>query len=288
MKNKYRRRKIILIIVIAMIIFSFTASFGRYVIRNIHDVFLRTVKFYFQSDKMSLNGKTFKIDNWPGLTPYPINVEINSRKNNLEASDFNIPYEITVTDYSDNYITYTLDKTYGVVDSGDNSDSFNITINPRGTLEVGTLVYIEVKAVSTSPYSKTITGRFELEVGKEEITFDITDEHGAPYMLLNITNTISSGTSSIDLSFDTSYILLDLTDSNYLHRSGMNTINRGGYNYINQLSFNINSESSSSVRFYKQDVTKDYSNSTVMISNTGQYRFMQSGFDFLTCSGSRN
>ena len=87
MKNKYKRRRIILICIIALILFSFSASFGRYVIRNVHDMYLRTKKFYFQSDKLSLNGKTFKIDNWPGLRPYPITVELNSRKNYLETTD---------------------------------------------------------------------------------------------------------------------------------------------------------------------------------------------------------
>ena len=288
MKNKYKRRRIILIVVIAMILFSFSASFGRYVVINIHDMYLRARKFYFQSDKLSITGKTFKIDNWPGLVAYPINVEINSRKNYLEATDYDIPYTIRVTNYSSQYISYSLDKNSGIVDAGDNSDSFNLTIHPIGTLAVGTLVYIEVEAKTTNPYAKTIKGRFELEVGKEEITFEIKDEPGAPFMLLNITNTISSGTSAINLNFNPNYILLDLTDSNYLHRTSMNTTNMGGYNYINNLGFNLNSESSSSVRFYKQDVTQDYSGASLTINNNNDYIFRVGGTNLITCSGTRN
>lgn len=286
--KKYKRRKLILIFTIILILLSFTASFGRYVVINVHDMYLRAMKFYFQSDKLALNQKTFRIDNWPGLREYPITIELNSRKNYLEKTEYGIPYQVRVTDYSSQYISYSLDKTSGTIDTDDNSDSFTVTITPLGTLNVGTVVFVEVEAESLSPYSKTIKGRFELEVGKEEITFDITDEPGAPYMLVNVTNTISAGTSLITMNFNTDLILLDLTDRNYLNRLSINTIVKSGYHYINQLGFNINSESSTSVRFYKQDVSKDYSSASLTINNNDQYIFSSQGVNLITCSGVMN
>ena len=285
MKNKYKRRKLILIITISLILVSFTVSFGRYVIVNIHDLYLRTMKFYFQSDKLGATQKVFRIDNWPGLREYPITVELNSRKNYLEKTDYDIQYSVQVTDYSAQYISYHLDKTSGVIDTSDNSDTFNLTISPTGTLPVGALVYIEVEAKATNPYTKTLKGRFEFEVGKEEITFEITDEPGAPYMMVNVTNTISAGTSLIAFNFDPSQILLDLTNSNYLNKVSSNTTRIGGYDYINNLSFNINSESSTSVRFYKQNVNADYSTiSPTINTNLNQYTFGS----LITCRGTMN
>ena len=285
MKNKYKRRKLILIITISLILLSFTASFGRYVIVNIHDLYLRTMKFYFQSDKLGATQKVFRIDNWPGLREYPITVELNSRKNYLEKTDYDIQYNVQVTDYSAQYISYSLDKTSGVIDTSDNSDTFNLTITPTGTLPVGALVYIEVEAKATNPYTKTLKGRFEFEVGKEEITFEISDEPGAPYLMVDVTNTISAGTSLITFDFDPSQILLDLTNSNYLHKVGSNTTRIGGYDYINNLSFNINSESSTSVRFYKQNVNADYSTiSPTINTNLNQYTFGS----LITCKGTMN
>ena len=285
MKNKYKRRKLILIITISLILVSFTVSFGRYVIVNIHDLYLRTMKFYFQSDKLGATQKVFRIDNWPGLREYPITVELNSRKNYLEKTDYDIQYTVQVTDYSAQYISYSLDKTSGVVDTSDNSDTFNLTITPTGTLPVGALVYIEVEAKATNPYTKTLKGRFEFEVGKEEITFEISDQPGAPYMMVNVTNTISAGTSLITFDFDPSQILLDLTNSNYLHKVSSNTTRISGYDYINKLLFNINSESSTSVRFYKQNVSADYSTITPTINtNLNQYTFGS----LITCKGTMN
>jgi hypothetical protein len=160
-----------------------------------------------------------------------------------------------------------------------------LTISPTGTLPVGALVYIEVEAKANTPYAKTLTGRFEFEVGKEEITFEISDEPGAPYMMVNVTNTISAGTSLIAFNFDPSQILLDLTNSNYLNKVSSNTTRIGGYDYINNLSFNINSESSTSVRFYKQNVNADYSTiSPTINTNLNQYTFGS----LITCRGTMN
>lgn len=63
----------------------------------------------------------------------------------------------------------------------------------------------------------------------------------------------------ISLSFDPKVVILDMTNSVYLNAYNVSIISIDGYDYVNGISFKMDSESSETIKFYKSDVTMDYS-----------------------------
>ena len=60
------------------------------------------------------------------------------------------------------------------------------------------------------------------------------------------------------LKFNPNVVLLDMTNTNYLNSTSSTTTQINNSNYINSITFKVEPISSAVIRFYKQDVTKDY------------------------------
>ena len=144
--------------------------------------------------------------------------------------------------------------------------------------------------MSTGEYKKTLKGEFILVVGQENISYEITDEKSTPYLELSITNTLSYYTvresfdsynvgdridvdaylalsqenknkcysGEVKLEFDPNEVLLDMTSEIYNEAKNIETININGNTYIKSFTINVDAISSVDIRFYKVDVTKDY------------------------------
>ena len=288
-KDKYKIKKLIILICILLCTFSFILIFGRYVTNSINNFFIRTKEFYFYSDKLSEgNSSVYQIDNWSGVDDYVITINMNSRKNNIKAVDYDIEYDISYT-CSDNAICQ-LSKTEGIIYANSNADFFNLTITPNGQLDVGDKVVVEIEANSKGKYKKTIKGKFTLVVGKEMLSYQITDSKQNPYMELRITNTLSyyivnesfgeysvgdkidsdtylnlSDTEKakcysalVTIEFDPKEILFDITNELYKEATNIETTVIDGMTYIKALTFSIDASSSKDIRFYKVDVSSDY------------------------------
>ena len=290
--------KIKYIIIFAILIINtivLVSIFGRYVVNKTKGFFERTKAFFFYSDKLDTDTPYYQIDNWSGVDDYTITVNMNSYKNNLLTVDYNLEYEVSYT-CSDNVICQLSPGPY-VIDSETNTDSFNIIVTPNRMLQDGETGYVEITAKATSPYEKTLKGRFTLKVGKEQLTYTIEDVANRPYLEVNITNTLSyytvnqafgdygvgtqitrdtylsltkeeqSNCSSqiINISFNPQEILLDMTDNAFVNGISNTTVTIDEKIYINSIKFKIDALSSQKVRFYKVDETKDY---TYPIVNT--------------------
>ena len=213
---------------------------------------------------------------------------MNSRKNNIKAVDYDIAYDISYT-CTDNAICQ-LSKTEGIIYANSNVDFFNLTITPNRQLDVGDKVIIEIEANSKGKYKKTIKGKFTLVVGKDMLSYQITDSKQSPYMELRITNTLSyyiineafgkysvgdkidsdtylnlSDTEKakcysalVSIEFDPQKILFDITNELYKEASNIETTVIDGMTYIKSLTFSIDASSSKDIRFYKVDVSSDY------------------------------
>lgn len=287
-KNNLKKTQILLIMAILICIISFIVIFGRYLTNNVNDFFVRSKEFYFYSDKLEEDTAVFQVDNWSGVDDYVITVNMNSRKNNLKAASYDIGYTISYT-CSDNAICQ-LSKTEGIIYSNNNSDYFNLTITPNRQLETGDKVVVEIEAKSTAKYQKTLKGKFTLVVGKEKLSYQITDKQQNPYMELSLTNTLSyyivneafgnySVNNKIDIdtylalteenkakcssaivtiSFNPEQVLLDITNESYSKAKNIETTTVNGKTYINKFTILIDAISSTDLRFYKVDVSKDY------------------------------
>lgn len=286
--TKYKKKQIILVLIILIIIISLVVIFGRFVTNSLNNFFLRSGEFYFESDKLSEEGTTLQVDNWSGVDDYTFTVNINTRKNNIETATYDIPYEIKYS-ASDNVIC-NLSKENGIIYASNNSDSFTLTITPNTQLRTGDKVTIDLEVMSTGEYKKTLKGEFILVVGQENISYEITDEKSTPYLELSITNTLSYYTvresfdsynvgdridvdaylalsqenknkcysGEVKLEFDPNEVLLDMTSEIYNEAKNIETININGNTYIKSFTINVDAISSVDIRFYKVDVTKDY------------------------------
>lgn len=287
-KRVYRKIQIIIILAILFCVTSFVVVFGRYVTNSINNFYLRSKEFYFNSDKLSENKSVFQIENWSGVDDYVITVNMNSRKNNIQAASYDISYDIKYT-CSDNVICQ-LSKNSGIISKDTNTDFFNLTIMPNVQLETGDKVVVEIEATSTSNYTKTIKGQFTLVVGQEELIYQITDSPNNPYMNLRITNTLpyyivrqsfdnytvnqkididtylaltkenkaKCFSSIVTMTFDPTKILLDITNENYPKLTNITTTTINEKNYINSITLPIDAISSIDLRFYKVDTSLDY------------------------------
>lgn len=285
---KYKKNQIIIAILIALSLLSFMIIFGRYLTSNVSNFFVRSKEFYFFSDKLSEDTSIYQVDNWSGVDDYTITINMNSRLNNIESATYDIGYDISYT-CSDNAICQ-LSKTQGIIKADSNSDFFNLTITPNTQLKDGDKVVVDVVVNSTAPYKKTLKGRFTFVVGKEKLTYQITDKSQDPYMLLSITNTLTYYTikedfdsfhvgdrididtylslsednkskcysAEVKIEFNPREVLFDVTNSAYSDATNITTTNIDGKTYINGFTIKIDAISSREFRFYKVDVNKDY------------------------------
>lgn len=183
-----------------------------------------------------------------------------------------------------------MSKTNGIILSNTNSDYFNVIITPNTGLSTGDKVTVSITANSTSKYKKKLSAKFTLVVGQEMLSYEIVDAESNKYLDFNITNTLSyykvetafgsykvgdkidvdtyltlSDTdrakcysAMVTLNFDPNVVLLDMTNTNYLKAINTTTKKIGNSNYINSITFKVDPISSATVRFYKADVSKDY------------------------------
>lgn len=285
--KKKKDKRIFLMIMLVIFIFI-TTVFGRYITSSIHDFFLRSKEFYFYSDKLKEEGANYQIENWSGVDRYEIVINMNSRSNNLNVTSYDIDYDISYT-YSDNVIC-DISKTSGTIYASTNSDSFNIILTPNTKLNTGDTVWIEITATSKGPYKKTLTGKFTLVVGKENVSYTIEDLANRQYLELKITNTLSYYTveqsfdshkagdritideylslseenkrkcysARVNIDFNPENVLIDITNGTYKNGTNVQTTQIDGFTYVDSFSLSIDAITSVNIRFYKTDVTKDY------------------------------
>ena len=288
MKQKKKIKQIIIIIGILLSVGSLVIVLGRYVTNSINNFFIKSKTFYFQSDKLTEKNPTFQVENWSGVDDYTITVNMNSRKNNIEVATMDIGYDIKYK-CSSNAICQ-LNKESGIIKKETNTDFFNLTITPNKQLQTGDKVIVEIEATSNTGYKKTIKGKFVLVVGQEKLTYQITDAKEKPYMNLRITNTLSyyivdqafdsytinqrididsylelsndkkskCHSAIVTISFDPNYILIDNTGESYINSINKKTVQINGETYINEITIPIDAISSKDLRFYKVDVSPNY------------------------------
>lgn len=289
LSKKYKKKQILLVLMIIVCFFSLIKVVARYAKNTISDFYFRSKEFYFYSDKLKANGAEYKIDNWSGVDDYTVTIDMNSKKNNLVVTSYDIGYKISYR-CSENVICQ-LSKENSIIYASQNTDSFNLTLTPNTQLEVGDSVWVEIYVESTTNYKKTLSGKFILTVGKEELTYEVVDAVNNTYLELKLTNTLTyyqineafdsyrvgdkidldtylelsednknkCYSAWVTVEFEPNQVLLDMTDTNYLNATSIETVQLNGYNYISKISFKIEALSSSNIRFYKRDVTKDYS-----------------------------
>lgn len=286
---KLKKRYVVLIFLIAITL-TIGVSFSKYVIEKAKYYILEANNFYFNSDKLVYGGKTYGINNWGGAGVFNIQFELNNEKNNILSSTSDISYTIRVECETD--VVCTLNAESGTIYVSEKKDSFILTITPSRVFNEGEKLNINVIANSISPYEKELSARFVITVGKEGIYHQISDEEYQPYLNYIITNSrtsyeVKTAFSSynigdeisieeymqlsdsdkqncvsalITLTFNPSEVVIDTTSS-IISNSTMNYTIIDGISYISEVTFKVDALSNTSIRFYKNVVTNNYTDS---------------------------
>lgn len=285
--TRFQRRVFLIVGVCVFLTIGFTL--GRYVYHKVLDFYFRTQNFYFESDKLTADGAYYSLDYWNGVDPYQIVINVNSFKNSALKSNSDIEYEVSLN-CSDTIICSST-KEKGTIYHDSNTDYFIVTLTPNQTFKDGDSVVAEIVAKSTSPYQKQLSAQFKLVVGTYGLSHEITDKANDVYLEVKITNTLLSYkvkeafgsyqvgdqlsiseynalsdtdkkkcvSASITLEFDPNVVYVNNNSTTFLQAYQIKTEKINGYDYVNQFTFDMEASSSSVVKFYKKDASKDYS-----------------------------
>ena len=287
-KFKIRGRiKLLLIMFILLMLIPVGITFSKYVHDFIGDYLIKTSNFYFSSDKLSNPAITYRANNWSGVSNFKIQFSLNNHKNNLLVSDSDIDYSLNIQTPSD--VTSTITSVSGTIYKSEMTDNYEAIITPQRVFNTGESVTVTVTATSSAPYIKELKAYYIITVGRQGISYEIEDEVNRPYLNLTITNArdnyiageafgnyeinhsftvdeymaLSASekakcySARITLSFDPTDVIIDTT-SNLLNNSSHTTTTVNGVAYISSITFDVDPMSSNVIRFYKLDVSQDY------------------------------
>lgn len=287
-KKKLKKQiKIMIIIILIIVMLPISITFSKYIYDFIGNYLIKTNNFYFNSDKLDSNTINYNVNNWSGVGNFTIQFELNNHKNNLLVSDSDIAYDITLNCPTD--VICTIDNSSGVIYKSEMTDRFIVNVSPLRVFDTGESIDVSITATSSAPYVKALSANFEINVGRKGVSYEISDQINQPYLNLTITNArdqyiveeafnsysvndiISSETymslsdnnkakcysAKITLTFDPRYVVIDTT-SNVLNSSVYTTEQVNGVSYINSITFDVEAMSSTILRFYKIDVTNNY------------------------------
>ena len=289
---KFKKRILIILIILLCLPISFTL--GRFVYNKFLDLYFTSKNFFFESDKLTIDGAVYSLDYWNGVDPYNVVINLNSFKNNKLKSDSDITYEINYTCSSEIICNATKDK--GTIYGDKNTDSLTITMTPNSTFKDGDSIVLKVEAKSLSPYEKTLSAEFELVVGKYGLSHELVDNKNDVYLEFKVTNTLDYYTvreafdgysvgdrissddyaslstqnkdkcasAIVTLKFDPNIIYTDNNNTTFLNSYNVKTEKIDGFDYINEFTFKMDVSSSTVVKFYKKDVNKDYTGSNII------------------------
>lgn len=266
-KRKSRNKKIniiilLMVLTILLYIIQTKTSLSKYVYNAVHNYYLQSKGFYFNSDKLSIYNTEFEIENnWSGAETYTITVNLNSKKNDLVFAEADIDYTIqyTTSDNIEGSISKNEGRIIGSQNGGINEDYFVVTINPATgkSLVSGEVAWIDIVATATKPYTATISGRLIIQAGAEDITYEIIDSVNKPYIEVNITNSLNQQ-KDVTLQFDPNILLLDMTSRFSMEATNVVTSNIGEFQYVNELTSKVNALETTTIKFYKIDPSQNY------------------------------
>ncbi len=287
-KDKLRTRvRLILLMLLVIILIPVGVTFSKYISDFIGNYLVKTSNFYFSSDKLGKPTITYNVNNWGGVGTFKIEFELNNHKNNLLVSDSDIEYDIVVSHPDD--VSCTFENVSGVIYTTEMTDKYELIVTPLRIFNTNESVRIGITATSSAPYVKTLSAVYIITVGRKGIGYEINDAINQPYLNLTITNardnykvfepwgdytlnhefTIDEYkaltpteqakcySARVTLTFDPTEVIIDTT-SNLLNNSTSTTTTVNGVAYISSITFDVDAMSSNVIRFYKIDVSENY------------------------------
>ena len=266
--KKINKVKIAITIFIIMLLISISV-FGRYIYNNVREAYFTSKKFYFTSNLLTLGNQKYTYEDWGGIDIYETSVDLYSYANKFLRLDYDLNYEISCESLSPSKIKCTLNdvdgptSTTGVIyaktDGRENNVSkIGIYITPLTQINKGETVTFALKASTKEPYAKEISCEISLKI-KQQTTnsYKIEDVPGRNYAVLEIVNAQNTALQ-FTLTFDPKVLRIDTNDEVCVNKVSGASTTIDGTQYLNKIVFNMSKESAKNIKFYKVDMTKDY------------------------------
>ena len=289
MKNKSKTKQITyslaitVVALVGLLILTRGITYAKYVSNSVLNYYLNSKGFYFRSDDLTAETKNNVDTSWDGNK---VSFTINNSSNKSLATEYDIQYEITcaieetdttkvcyLNGTNSSKVTHTLSADFACKDTTNNKDvssldestctkqGYTWTAIPSTSTNYFEVVDINGKdvdtanviitATSTSPYKKTIKGKYTLNKDKSELgTLSLKYETKTHYENVIVTNSYNED-KCIKLTWNSDDLVIDNSDS-YQTLTNDN-------NYINGIIFKLNKKDSTNFIFYKQDKSKTYS-----------------------------
>lgn len=269
-KKDRKLNKVKVGITIFLIVLAISISvFGRYIYNNTREAYFTSKQFFFTSDLLTLDNQTYTYENWGGIDVYEINVDLYSYANTLLRLDYDLNYEISCESLDPDKITCGINSadgptsTSGVIYAKINGNENNVSkitifVKPLTQVNKGETVTVAIKASTQEPYKKEISCEISLKVKEQTTnTYEIEDVANRNYAVLKLVNAQDTALQ-YTLTFSPNELRLDLNDEIYVNKISAETTTINGNKYVNKIVFNLNKESAKYIKFYKVDMSKDY------------------------------
>lgn len=285
-----KRTKILLLSVILLSLVSLITygySLAKYVSNSAWNYYLSTKGFYFSSKQLDISKITNINNNWEQDSTY---FTIKNSENDFLISDYDIEYTVkcSIQNEASSHSKCTLNGTdsdtyKGILSSSgicinniDNQDVSNykkeecelngyewkIQENHKDlyfdviTTDEEDISYASVliEVTTTSPYTKTISGEFNLSSTEiEKNGFEISYKEFNNYSRVIVSNSYDEN-KCIKLNWDSNNLRIDESSEKIL------SFKKDNSNNINEIIFNLEKKNSISYIFYKTDFLKNYTN----------------------------
>ena len=250
-KTDTRKVAVALLVAAVLVAVGGVASFSaKYAHQETADKGVASQAFYFTSDVLTSDGKATY--NLPAGTT-SISFELRNYADGLRWSEGDVTYDWSAT------------KDDADFKKGSSSISHN---DAQGTADKQTIsdlaagAYV-VTAKSTAPYEQTLSATFVIASTNTNVSHSVQDGAGSPTATLVVSTEDYEG--DVTVSWPAG-VVPDTTQSEF---SGVTTYENGAYK-AGSVTFEADKFSSYSLRFFKTDTSKEYSNSDIAAKASGQ------------------
>ncbi len=258
--KKYYSFLLLFALIIPCIVSNYT--FAKYVFEDVNDKYLMSKEFYFTSNILKSNN--YEVSDWDGISTYTVPIELSNFVDALRWTDEDISYNTSISCSTSSGVSGNVNcsiSANGVIlyeQLTGTTNKINITItNPDNIVfHSGDYININVSVTSTSPYRKTLSGSIKLNVMPVEFEYHITDSVNEEYFTLYVSNPTLN---SINTSVSWDYTKVSINNlRNTVTNGQYSTTDVSGTENVSSFSSTLASKSSYSIRFFKSDITKDY------------------------------
>ena len=138
-----------------------------------------------------------------------------------------------------------------------NVSRLKIVVTPKNPIQTNENVRVKIKASTQEPYKKEISAEVTLRIKQVTVnSYKIEDVANRNYAILELVNAQNSG-MPVTLEFDPNVIRIDTNSEAYINRVADSEV-KDSKGYIKKFTFTIDKEAVKNIKFYKVDMSKDY------------------------------